>query len=313
MTQFPDPISLPDTVPRARTNRKKQVLRAAKWGIFIRLSIIAIELLGFYWFASSSLLMDAIASSLDILSSFILIICIKLASRPPDEDHPFGHGRYEPLAGLQLGLLLILIGAGMIVQQCLQLVDAPEGVTLDPIAWIIPFIATILLEICYQVIIRVAKREHSPALAADAVHYRIDGLTSLFAAIALGVAAFFPASSVLIDHIGAITIAILMVILGINSAKNNLNQLMDKVPDANFFDRVKTAAMGVHGVLDTEKIRIQIYGPDAHVDIDVEVDPQLPVETAHRISQEVRAEIQKEWPSVRDVTVHIEPYYPNDH
>jgi cation diffusion facilitator family transporter len=313
MSQFPDPISLPDSVPKERRKRKQQILKAAKWGILIRLAIIAMELVGFYWFSSFSLLMDAIASSLDIVSSFVLIACIRLASKPPDEDHPFGHGRYEPLAGLQLGLLLILIGGGMIVQQSFQIADIPEDTFVDPRAWIIPFAATVMLELCYRIISRVAKRQHSPALAADALHYRIDGLTSLFATGALIAAAIFPVASVLIDHIGAITIALLMIGLGINATRNNLNQLMDKAPDPNFFERVRNASLRVSGVRDTEKVRIQIYGPDAHVDIDVEVDPQLAVEKAHKISQEVRVEIQKEWPAVRDVTVHIEPYYPNDH
>ena len=104
-----------------------------------------------------------------------------------------------------------------------------------------------------------------------------------------------------------------MIVMGVYAVRNNLHQLLDRVPDAHFFDTVTKAAKIVPGVLDTEKIRIQLYGPDAHVDIDVEVDPQLSVEKAHEISQKVRVEIQKEWPAVRDVTVHIEPYYPNDH
>jgi cation diffusion facilitator family transporter len=313
MTHFPNPISLPESVPQARKDRNKQVVDAAKWGIIIRLFVILMELLGFYWFASSALLMDAISSSLDIVTSSVLIVCIKLAARPPDEDHPFGHGRYEPLAGLQLGMLLLFVGSGMIIQQLSQLFEVPEGKVIDPNAWIIPLFAMIMLEICYQIMIRVAKRKNSPALAADAVHYRVDGLTSLFATIALIAAAFFPEWSIIIDHFGAIVIAILMVGLGINAIRNNLSQLMDKAPHSDYFECVRKAARRVKDVLDTEKIRIQIYGPDAHVDIDVEVDPQLPVETAHKISQQVRAEIQKEWPSVRDVTVHIEPYYPDDH
>jgi len=92
-----------------------------------------------------------------------------------------------------------------------------------------------------------------------------------------------------------------------------LNQLLDKIPATRYFLAVRKAAINVNGVLDTEKIRIQQYGPDAHVDIDIEVDPQLSVEKAHTISQHVRAAIQKEWPMVRDVMVHIEPYYPGDH
>lgn len=289
------------------------MIGAAKWGILIRLFVISLELIGFYWFSSYVLLMDAIASSLDILSTFLLIFCIKLASRPPDEDHPFGHGRYEPIAGLQLGLLLVIIGGGMIMQQGFQISEIPKETFLDPRAWTIPAIATVLLEICYRIIIVVAKKQRSPALAADAVHYRIDALTSLIATLSLIGAALFPNTGVLIDHFGAIIIALLMIGIGIMASRNNLDQLMDKIPDPDFFDKVTKSARKVKGVLGTEKTKIQIYGPDAHVDIDVEVDPKLPVETAHKITQEVRAEIQKSWPAVRDVTVHIEPFYPNDH
>jgi divalent metal cation (Fe/Co/Zn/Cd) transporter len=89
--------------------------------------------------------------------------------------------------------------------------------------------------------------------------------------------------------------------------------MMDRIPNPRFFEKVKNAARSVDGVEETEKIRIQLYGPDAHVDIDIEVDPHLTVEVAHKISQQVRAEIQKKWTAVRDVTVHVEPYYPNDH
>lgn len=313
MTEFPKPILLPNDIPQARKKRKRETLRAISSGIAIRLSIILIELFGFYWFASSALLMDAIASSFDIISSVTLIVCIRLASRPPDEDHPFGHGRYEPLIGLQLGLLLIVIGGSLVFQQGTELWGSAKDTAINPFAWIIPFLAAVLLECCYQFTIRVAKKEHCPALAADAIHYRIDGLTSLFATLALVAGAFFPHFSSRFDHVGAISIAFLMVGLGVYAARGNFHQLMDKIPDSNFFERVKKAALKVRGVFDTEKIRIQVYGPDAHVDIDIEVDPNLPVEAAHRISQEVRAEIQKEWPSVRDVTVHIEPYYPGDH
>ncbi|NGX43068.1 MAG: Ferrous-iron efflux pump FieF [Chlamydiae bacterium] len=313
MTKFPNPITLPDEVFRVRAARKQQILRATKWGIGIRLLVILFELFGFYWYSSSALLMDAIASSLDIVASIVLLICIKLAARPPDKDHPFGHGRYEPLAGLQLGLLLVLIGGGMLFQQGFKLSGVPVGEIMDPHAWIIALIATLLLEACYQFMIRVAKRQHSPALAAEALHYRIDGLTSLLATMALVCAPFIPDWSLAIDHVGAMLIACIMVGIGLQAAKSNFDQIMDRVPDSNFFARVRRASLKVSGVKDTEKIRIQLYGPDAHVDIDVEVDPQLPVEEAHLISQKVRAEIQKEWPAVRDVMVHIEPFYPNDH
>lgn len=313
MSHFPEPIQLPDDVLTARQSRNKQVLRAAGLGISIRTTIILIELIGVYAFGSSALLMDALSSVVDVVSTLFLILCIKLAERPPDKEHPFGHGRYEPLVGLQLGLLLVVIGGGMLFQQTFQLSQPVTDTVIDKRTWIFSLVALVLLEISYQVVMRTAKRQRSPALAADAVHYRIDGITSLFATIALLVAAYFPQWSVQIDHLGAISIAILMIGIGLYAARGNLDQIMDKVPDQDFFNQVRDAAAKVIGVLGTEKIRIQLYGPDAHVDIDVEVDPQMPVEAAHTISQKVRIEIQKAWPAVRDVTVHIEPFYPGDH
>lgn len=160
---------------------------------------------------------------------------------------------------------------------------------------------------------KTAKKQNSPALAADAVHYRVDSLTSFFAALVLILGVYFPKWSLFFDQVGALLIASMMVFLGLNAARKNLYQLIDRVPSQEFFDRVKIAAARVAGVFDTEKILIQMYGPDAHVNVDVEVDPHLSVDEAHKISQNVRAEIQREWPAVRDVTVHIEPYYPGDH
>lgn len=313
MSQFPEPIILADSIPMQRALRKKEIFTSSVWGIVLRLCIIVVEFLGVAFFNSSALLLDAIASVMDVASSIVLLIFIRVASRPPDSDHPFGHGRFEPLAGLQLSLLMMLVGGGMAIQQGLQMFTSSSEHVMDPRTWLIPFFAVILLEISYRVVMNTAKRNHSPALAAEAVHYRIDALNSVFACIALLAAAFIPSWSVIFDHAGALTIAILMVGIGVSAAKNNLNQLMDRIPDSTFFDKVRNAAQRVSGVFGTEKLRIQVYGPDAHVDIDIEVDPQLSVENAHVISQKVRAEIKKDWPAVQDVIVHIEPFYENDH
>lgn len=313
MSKFPEALPLPPDVFSNRAKRHAEILHSAKWGIKVRLAIILFELVGFLLINSSALFMDIVASSMDIATTLFLIICIKLAKRPPDQDHPFGHGRYEPLGGLVLGLLMIIIGSALFIQQAMGAIQEEHVREMHGWAWIFPAIAVIILEITYRYIIRIAKKENSPALTADAYHYRVDGITSLVATLALLAAAYSPHWSLLIDHIGAILINLFMVIVGILATRENLHQLTDKIPDESFFAIVKNAASQVAGVKGTEKILIQLYGPDAHVDIDVEVNPELSVDVAHKISQEVRAEIQKAWPAVRDVMVHIEPYYANDH
>jgi len=313
MSKFPDPISLPHEVHVKRNNRFDEVVKAVKLGIKFRLGIVLFETIGYVFINSSALFMDIAASLIDTLTSLFLILCIHLARRPPDKEHPFGHGRYEPLGGLLLGIFLGVMGVIFLIQQLSGAFQEDSFRHINPWAWIFPAIAIILLEFSYRMMIKTAVKQNSPALAADAAHYRTDSITSLVATIALIAAAFLPHWGLLIDHVGAIFIDIFMIWIGFTAAKENFDQLMDKIPDEKFFNMVKAAANNVAGVKETEKILIQQYGPDAHVDIDIEVDPSLSVDVAHQISQNVRVEIQKAWPSVRDVTVHIEPYYPNDH
>lgn len=313
MDQFPPKLKLPKFIKETRVEREKSLLLSATYGISIRFAIIVFELVGVWLYGSASLLLDAIASLVDVGSSLLLLIFIKLASRPPDSNHPFGHGRYEPLVGLQLGLMLVCIGGFVGIQQIFYASETTSIEYIDPRTCFFPLAAMVLLEICYRILSHTARKQASPALAADAVHYRVDALTSLFASVALILASLSPDWGHLIDHLGAIAIAIFMIFTGIMAARKNMDQLLDHAPDKSYFDRVKKAAHLVEGVLETEKLLIQFYGPDAQVDIDIEVDPNLTVELAHKISQRVRFEIQKEWPLVRDVIVHIEPYYPNDH
>lgn len=313
MSKFPDPVVVPPEVINARKHRYRAVVKSATQGILIRGFIAVITLVAALIFNSAALFMDALSTAVDIISSAVLLFSFKLAARPPDDNHPFGHGRYEPLAGLQLGLFLFFLGGGMFFYNIFEINRVDPYTALPTYLWLIPFCSFILLEIAYRKMMTTAKKENSPALAADATHYRVDSVTSILATIALFLGSYSIEFSQMFDHIGAACIAIFMVILGAFASRRNMHQVLDGIPDLSYFEKVKNAAMKTPGVLGTEKIRMQLYGPDAHVDIDVEVDPALSVEKAHAISQQVRVEIQKEIPLARDVIVHIEPFYPNDH
>ncbi|QDT63647.1 cation diffusion facilitator family transporter [Calycomorphotria hydatis] len=311
--EFPQPVHPVDDVVAVRNRRTWRLIGVSIVGILIRAMVIVVELLAVVFLGSSTLLADALASSTDILATLVIIGAIKLAERPPDDDHPFGHGRYEPLAGWQLGVLMVALGSGFFIWQFISVAQHGGAKSFDFWAVLIPLVAAGFLEATYQLVYWYGRREHSSALIAEAYHYRIDAVTSLLAALSLTLAVMLPQFGDVIDHLGAMLLGAIMVGLGVLACRENLDQLMDRVPDDTHFDSVRDAAMRVEGVLEVEKVRIQHAGPDAHVDIDIEVDPELTVEAAHRISQFVRAEIQSNWPKVREVVVHIEPYYPGDH
>lgn len=310
---FPDPIPLDDAVLSARKVRRHAITKVALIGFCVRLFIVFFELLGFFLFDSQVLLLDSLATLADCISSVVLVVSILFASRPPDKNHPFGHGRFEPIAGLQLGVFLFIAGLGMFVQQLVAFYSEDIRLALDPKAFVFALVTVIFLECMFRHMKKIAEREKSEALYAEALHFRADTLNSLVALVVLLLGAVLPQMSWHADRVGAFFIALCMCVMGLVAAKKNINQLLDRIPESAFFEKVRNAALKVSGVQETEKIRIQHYGPDAHVDIDIEVDPALCVEEAHLISQKVRSSIQNAWPNVQDVVVHIEPFYPGDH
>lgn len=313
MSKFPKPLPLHRSVIKSRLARRKKLLLSARRGVMLRGIIILAEFFGFAFFGSSTLLLDALSNSVDAIASIVLIWCIHKADQPPDEKHPLGHGRFEPIAGLLIGFLLVFLGIVSTIEQIKGVFTGEVTRAIPSLAIMIPLMAVILLEICHQILKKAAKQKHSPALLADAAHYRIDALTSFFALVVLCLVALFPTHAHIFDHLGAISIALFMIVGGVIAAYKNINQLIDRAPPPEMVETVRAAALKVHGILATEKIRLQVYGPDAFVAIDVEMDPDLSVEESHKITQRVRRAIQTAWPSVRDVIVHVEPYYPGDH
>jgi cation diffusion facilitator family transporter len=311
--EFPEPVKLPEAVDVARATRTSRLVGVSTIGVAVRLLIIGIEFAGFWVWGYSVLLVDAVASLADVVASVAIIIAIKIAERPPDEDHPFGHGRFEPLAGMQMGILICMLGGGVIAQQFFAVFTEATSGNVNVWVAVIPLSAAVIFELICRMILRIGRREHSTALISEAYHYRVDGVTSLLAAAGLLVASAVPQFSNLVDHLGAMLLAAIMLALGATAVWQNVHQLLDRVPDPKWFERVRASAEKVEGVLDIEKVRMQCAGPDTHVDIDIEVDPRQTVSEAHVITQHVRAQIQTDWPAVREVVVHVEPYYAGDH
>lgn len=308
---FPSPVAPDASVRTVRRRRLSQVRRFVIIGVLVRGVVVAIELGGYYLLGSAALLVDAIASLVDVASSLALLAAIQLAVRPPDDDHPFGHGRYEPLAGLQIGLLIG--GAGVVLFVQLLVGESREVFLPRPGAFVIPLVATAALLGTSFTMRAIAGEHRSSALKAEADHYLVDAATSLVAMIALLFGEFLPEHAVAADFAAAALLACMMIGVGFLAAMENLHQLMDRTPDEQYFERVRAAARTVDGVEEVEKIRIQAAGPDAHVDIDIEVDPQMTVEQSHRLAQQVRAAVRTDWPMVLEVVVHVEPFYAGDH
>ncbi|SFI27167.1 cation diffusion facilitator family transporter [Planctomicrobium piriforme] len=310
---FPGAVTPDESFEKARRQRLVDLTRVTVIGIVVRLGVIAAEFLGVWVSDSAALLADAVSSLFDVVSSLVLLAAMHFAAKPPDDDHPFGHGRAEPLAGFQLGILLFGTGVWLAAKNLFAISQGQSHHIIPGWLWLIPACATVILTVITWRIWKAGKRTRSSALQAEAMHFQIDAVTSLLTAGTLLAAALLPEFSAILDHAGGGVLAIVMLVLGASAALENLHPLLDRIPQSEDFDRVKQSALLIEGVIDVEKLRIQHAGPDAHVNIDIEVDPQITVEASHAIAQKVRARIQTDWPLVREVVVHVEPFYAGDH
>ena len=253
---------------------------------------------------STAVTSDGLEATGDVLSSAIVYAGLRLASKPPDSEHPYGHGRYETLAGLGVGALLLLAGAGIFWHSLRSL---HEPGTLPAYA-LYPLLAAIVVKLLLAVMkFRVAKRIASTALQADGLHDVTDLLSTCVALIAVGLALSDPARFAAADHIGGLLIGVLIFILSAQVVHRTIGQLLDTMPDASKMAEIRYAAMAVPGALGIEKCFARRTGLRYHVDLHLEVDPEMTVRESHEIAARVRIAIKESLPWVADVLVHVEP------
>ena len=241
----------------------------------------------------------------DVLASAVVLFGLSAASRPPDANHPYGHGRLETLAGFTVGLLLVLAGAG-ISYQSLQNIRALHGPPDAVALWTLGAAIVVRL-VMSGVKFRVGRRVGSAALVADGWNDAVDIVSATAAAGAIALARFDPDRFLAADHYGGALVGLVVVITGLRVARDTSLDLVDTMPDTAKLDEIRRVASSVAGVRAVEQQRARKTGLTYHVDLHVEVDPDMSVRASHHIAGAVRHKVRDELPWVADVLVHVEP------
>ncbi|MBI4893962.1 MAG: cation transporter [Acidobacteria bacterium] len=255
---------------------------------------------------SNSVLADGVESAGDVLASGIILLGLSVASRPPDENHPYGHGRFETLTGLAVGIGLAMIGALITLRSLQNVSDFHQPPALYTI-W--PLIASVLLKSALSTYkFSVGKRIRSSAITADAWNDFVDILSGSVALFALGLTLYDPSRFLAADHYGGAAVGLIVIVLGFQVIRETTYTLMDTMPDEEMVRSIRASALSVPGALDVEKCFARKTGLRYHVDLHLEVDPELTVRRGHAIAEEVRNKIRADLDFVQDVLVHVEPY-----
>jgi len=253
---------------------------------------------------STAVTSDGLEAGGDVLSSGIVYTGLWLAAKPPDSEHPYGHGRYETLAGLAVGAILLLAGAAIFWHGFTSFSE-PSPI---PSYALYPLLASVAIKTVLSAAkFRVGRRISSTSLQADAWHDITDLLSTFVAILAVGLTLANPLRFASADHIGGILIGIIIFALSIQVVHRTIENLLDTMPDPEKLAEIRRVALRVPGALGIEKCFARASGLRYHVDLHLEVDPDLTVRDSHEIATQVRGAIKDTLPWVADVLVHVEP------
>jgi cation diffusion facilitator family transporter len=287
------------------TARLKRSLRATFLGLAVNVALTVAKFLAGILGHSQALIADAVESLADIFSSIIVWRGLVVAETPPDEDHPYGHGKAEPLAAAAVSVMLLL-AAGMIAFHSLAGIIEPR---VAPSPWtLIVLIGVIALkETLFRFVLRESEMVSSSAMETDAWHHRSDAITSAAAFIGISIALIGGKGYETADNWAALAAACVIAWNGWRLLRPAFNELMDRAPDRQLIEQIRSISKTIPGVDDIDKCHVRKMGYQFFVDIHVVVNPQMTVERSHGIGHDVKDKLRGEIPAVRDVLVHIEP------
>jgi cation diffusion facilitator family transporter len=256
--------------------------------------------------SSTATVSDGIESAGDVLASGLVLLGLIIAAKPPDAEHPYGHGRLETLSALAVGMLLAATGV-LIAFESLHLSDNAARPPASYAVW--PLVASIVIKSIMSAFKRhYGRKIQSSGLIADAWNDTVDILSGSTALLGLGLTLLSPDKFSAADRIGGSAVGIIVIFVGIRVVHDTVVQLMDTMPDPEAMDRIRATGLAVPGVLGIEKCFARKTGLKWHVDLHLEVEPAMSVFESHEIATHVREKIRAEVDWVADVLVHVEPH-----
>lgn len=289
----------------------REVTHAALLGLAVNLLLGVVKLVGGILGHSFALIADAVNSIGDVVTTLVVLFALRVAQRPPDAEHPYGHSRAEGIAASNVAILMI-VSALLVGWEAIQRLS---NVNLAPPVWTL-WIAganVIIKEGLYRYKVKIGRRLGSASIIANAWDHRSDALCALAVLIGLATVRIGGARFMWADEAASLVVVAAIVWTGVQLFRSSASELMDVQADSNYVNRIRAAALLVKGVEDVETLWVRKSGLEYFADIHIQVDPSLTVAEGHRIGHRVKDHLLEEYVNLRDVLVHLEPYPHENH
>ena len=291
----------PEVSSEAHALRDKR--RAAWAGVFLNAPLAAGKIIAGLAAQSQALVADGVHSLSDLASDAAVIWALGHSHRPPDTEHPFGHGRFETLATLAIAAMLALAAIGIVIDAGLRLIHPPVTAPGMMALWVAG-LSIALKEALYHYTKAVARRTGSAMMAANAWHHRSDAASSVVAFAGIGAARLgLPWA----DALGAAIIALMLARVAWVDGRPAIRELVDTAPSEEMASAITHTLMATPGVRDAHDLRLRRTGGRVQADVHIALDPAMTLSEAHRLCEAARASVLMQVPDMAEIIIHPEP------
>lgn len=274
-------------------------------GIITSILLAAIKAVAGILGNSYALIADAIESASDVFTSIVVLAGLRIAQLPPDQKHPYGHGKAEPFAGIVVAIALF-VAAIIIITQSIHEIITPHHAPA-PFTLIVLVVVVLTKEFLFRYIIKVGTEVNSVAVRNDAWHHRSDAFTSGAAFIGISIALIGGEGYEQADDYAALFASGVIIFNAYRLLRPALDEIMDAAPSKEINQEIINATNSVSGVIATDKCYVRKMGLDYYIDIHIIVDGNLTVHDGHEIAHNVKDYLMKTFPQISNVLVHVEP------
>lgn len=293
-------------MPKNEIHPSVIAIRTTVMGIILSAILVIVKAAAGHFGHSYALIADATESGADIISSGLLWFALRISLKKPDGEHPYGHGKAEPIAAVGVALFLVAT-AIWIAYHAIELINTPHEMPRSFTLWVLLGVIA-AKELMFRYVWSVGRKIDSAAVKADAFHHRSDAITSISAFIGISIALIGGRGYESSDDWAALVASVLIFYNAVKIMRPALDEIMDAAPSQDVVLKIERIATGVKEVKQVEKCYVRKMGFDFYVDIHIEVIATLTVSEGHRIAHLVKDAILNSDLRVVNVMVHVEPY-----
>lgn len=290
--------------------REKDIYKVTLIGTIVNAVLVAIKFVAGIWGRSSALVADAVHSLTDFVSDIVVLVFVKISAKPRDEEHEYGHGKFETLATLIIGVLLAAAGIGLLFNGAKQVWDSFHGHVLPEPTWIaliVAFISIVSKEVLFRYTLKEGKRLNSDAVIANAWHHRSDVISSIGTLIGIGGAMFFGEKWRVLDPLAAVVVSFFIIKAGYDIIKPAIDELLEASLPKEQVEEIIGIIGSVEGVRGLHNLRTRKVGSSIAIDVHVKMDGDLSLIEAHAIASRIENAIRKRFGEDSMIYVHMEP------